>query len=721
MKNHQYKIHPKFIFRIPRLDFGSYLDCRRLLGLEGFKESILLSSPEFYKILDEHEFDYSRLSKKLQLSVQKYGYRISARCSPFGSFSATGVGEFSIATNFYNKASELKLVLSLDCQIYTDAVEKLKEAVGRSATYYTNSSLFKSGKKYRYIKRSYQSGINESMLCEVLRTDYLDQVISAARLGASREAIATLLLNGDYIDRIDEGIDFVDELISDQIIVSELEPQITINNDGKFIENWLDSHKTTEPYFSKISSVFYKIDNINNVNIHNSLEEIDRLCADNKNLLIDNNKNLLKANLYSISQHSTISYEYSGLIEECLDLLNILTQPIDNYYLNLFKSRFHSQYEYEEIPLLEALDPDIGIGFGQQTPHFILSSKILRSILPTVGHKAAGTATNTNVHQLILNKYHKFLNSGNKHINIEKDDLKKFKADWSNAPTTLLGCIEIFNIDEKSDSLMYFKMAGGNSSTNMMGRFYGESEKIRCLVDELIKIEEQDLHETSVFAEIAYQGDNTHVGNILKRSSFRKFEIPVLTGTSKKGDFKIDLNDLYVSLDLNNQIVLKSKKLDKIIIPRNTTAHNYSNSNNAIYYFLSSIYNQSNRKPIMKLNWGSLEPLNGFFPRVTYKNKVILSLGKWKIYKHELSFGDDFQHLFDVLRKEKGIPDRVFIGEDSGILLDFNLNASFILLKAEFKSSYVVLEECLFDEKNPLVKTATGFHANEIIVSFLKQ
>ena len=109
------------------------------------------------------------------------------------------------------------------------------------------------------------------------------------------------------------------------------------------------------------------------------------------------------------------------------------------------------------------------------------------------------------------------------------------------------------------------------------------------------------------------------------RPSFRKYEIPILTFSGVDDEHTISLSDLMISVK-DGRILLRSKKLNKEVVPRNTNAHNYSTDTIPYYHFLCDLQHQDST---LRLNWdwGMLREFK-FLPRVKY-GKTILSKAQY--------------------------------------------------------------------------------------------
>src|SRR5262249_11187265 len=141
---------------------------------------------------------------------------------------------------------------------------------------------------------------------------------------------------------------------------------------------------------------------------------------------------------------------------------------------------------------------------------------------------------------------------------------------------------------------------------------------------------EEALQPDALFVEIVHLPEG-RVGNILARPILRGYEIPYLGRASVPPDRQIPVTDLLVSV-VGEQIILRSARLGRRVLPRLTCSHNFGASQ-GIYRFLCAL--QANGTATdLGWDWGPLRDAP-FLPRVV-SGKLVLCRATWHLRQKEL-------------------------------------------------------------------------------------
>lgn len=194
-----------------------------------FKEAILLASPDLYNEIEkENKNSQGKAYRKTELSFLKYQIRIKSRCTPFGLFAGCGFGEITDKSGIVIDCSRsfrsfTRLDMDFLCRLSIFIAQN--GAVKEKIDYYPNTSLHKIFDSYRYVEYLYSNKKRKHNLCEIESNDYLEKVLKTCENGASKTKITDTLLE-ENIER-SEIEEYIENLIDNQIIISDIEPSVT--------------------------------------------------------------------------------------------------------------------------------------------------------------------------------------------------------------------------------------------------------------------------------------------------------------------------------------------------------------------------------------------------------------------------------------------------------------------------------------------------------------
>lgn len=372
-----------------------------------------------------------------------------------------------------------------------------------------------------------------------------------------------------------------------------------------------------------------------------------------------------------------------------MKFLNKITGRYENTLLNNFKKRFISRYEEQEVPLMEAIDSESGIGYPQNESK-VYNPLIADLHLPTRHTSTIGVMSRLS--RLLMNK---IANSVNRScIVISDEDIKDFPDyPMSDLPVTVAAVFKMVS-DFDNRQLMDGLFFTGISAANLLGRFaYGDSA-VRQIVSDVMGVE-QKAYGDKIVAEISHL-PASRTGNVIFRPHIREYEIEYLAPSVLRSDKAIPVSDLMVSV-CNNMIRLRSKTLDKIVVPRLTNAHNYSNSTTPVYRFLCDLQTQGLRSSL-RFTWGGLGSSLEHLPRVMYKD-LIVSRECWRCSAKDFKRRNKVDHdLFAQWRGHLQLPRYVQLVDGDNILpvdLDNVMSVNAFISELSNIDNFI-LEEFLF-------------------------
>uniref|UniRef100_UPI0035A1C9EC lantibiotic dehydratase n=1 Tax=Kaistella sp. TaxID=2782235 RepID=UPI0035A1C9EC len=362
---------------------------------------------------------------------------------------------------------------------------------------------------------------------------------------------------------------------------------------------------------------------------------------------------------------------------------------------------FYKRFENEEIQLSYAMDTEVGIGYRQDLSTLGVHPYVEDLIIPSLKQKQK-LEIKLNSFQILLNqKLQGALLEKCTLINLVDEDLEDFDENWDDLQETMSFMTEI--ISEGGHEKLYLNHGSGNAG-KLLGRFCSEKSDIRNFVKE-ISLKEQELHSNKILAEIIHLPES-RIGNILRRPQIRNYEIPYLGNSTVPKESQISIDDLYLSIR-NNKLILRSKRLNKEIVPCLTNAHNYSTNSLPTYHFLCDFSTQDTRSSLL-FHWGGLIHIYNFFPRVEYRN-IILSKAKWKITLKEINhfaslMNNRKQLMYEIKkwRKKRQIPEWIqWIKSDNTLLINLeNSGLVTMFLSSITNEKTVLIEEFLKYEKS---------------------
>lgn len=663
--------------------------------------------------------------KKLEQALLKYMIRMCSRPTPFGLFAGIFCGKVTDQTHMlsHNLSADHRKT-RLDVFYLSALKEHFLKSSARSAQlrYYPNSSHYFVGEHCRYIE-AYQSDENRQYRLSAIESDeHFAFILNLAKQGWSfnqlTDAFFVHYVQQDPEAQKEDVEEYIQSLIDESILLADIPLPLTGDSPDSALVDTLNSIGEQDTA-AQLSDVLQQLQNLDSQqcadvkdykNIFEQLKPLPVKAQENK---------LFQTDVYRAFEHCTVDQNQLTRLLKQLKLiqgLGIKRDSLFSQFINKFNQRFEGQF----VPLDTLLDEESGISFSNETGY---EAPLLAGLQLRKNQSDTQPAKTPSILDVLITQAISLpANAGKSVIELSSKTLAK-KLDKPLAdtelPASFAATISLYE-DQQHQPLVKFNGCYGPSAANLLGRFCHLNNDLKQQV--INHLEQESAHSPEViFAEIVHMPEG-RPGNVIARPHLRQYEIVFLADSSLASEYQITLSDLYVWVE-QSEVKLWSKRLNKQIIPRLSSAHNYSSRSLSAYRFLSMLQNQSVNIPRFALP--DSQAMSSFVPRIMLDN-LILSEKTWRIPRKALAElmkndeinPDKWQHL----KNQYQLDDMVsFSMHDNVLQLNLSNPIMLEILLAETRNhTQVELKEALSAQYATPVKSADGnSFANELIIPFL--
>jgi thiopeptide-type bacteriocin biosynthesis protein len=702
---------------------------RAHLANPAIREALFIASPSLDRAIDAWLVSPSDARAHGVVDVvARYLARMAARPTPFGLFSGCSVGTIDARTRLelapragYRRHTRLDVhYLSALC----DALGR-DPALRARAPLKPSDGILETATQLRYPEASTDPQTRERSygLISVERTAHLDAALSLARTGDG----ATLTQIAEVVAEqagttVSEAAAFVDDLVDTQILVSDLAPVVT---GPEPLDDLVATLRALDaPATATLESVRDALRVLDASGVGASPSAYRAIAESVASLPTEADiARLFQVDLYKPIVDLTLGKNVVRELTRAAELLARITPCEESEPLRRFREAFQSRYEGREVPLLEALDEETGIGFisgsamtGEPSP---LLDK-LRFPLDDASRPVDFGARE----RLFLRRIEDARIHGALEWSLDAGDLEglQTKVDVPLPATfAMRGLVAAASSDAVDRGDFRVCIHGVlPSGVQLFGRFCHGDADLRAHVERHLRAEEATRPD-AVFAEIVHLPEG-RMGNLLCRPVLREYEITYLGRSGAGCDRQIPASDLRVSL-AGGRIVLRSSRLGREVLPRLTAAHNASIAALGVYRFLRALTSQGDQ--LVSWKWGALAGAP-FLPRVTH-GRAILCLAQWRVTADEveglakLSSADRFRRA-QALRAKHRLPRWIALVEGDNVLpLDLDDTLHVDLLSSLTKGHDVVhLTEAFPGEHDLFTSGPEGRFVHELVVPFAR-
>ncbi|CAM3638072.1 lantibiotic dehydratase [Corallococcus sp. ZKHCc1 1396] len=692
------------------------------------REALFLASPS----LDEHLSAWTHApdsphGQKLERTLVRYWQRMASRATPFGLFAGNSLGTFAGMTRLVLSPREsYRRHTRLDMD-YVDALtDKLAglPVLREALRYRPNSSLYRAAGRLRYAESRRDGGSRTYQLVGVEPTAYLEATLERARGGASLATLVQALVEADPDVSSDEARGYVDMLVEHQLLLPDLAPLVT-------------GPEPLRELLARLEAVPALADTVRTLHhVQDALAALDdappgvepsryRALAKGLEALpapVEPNR-LFQVDLRKPTEALSLGPRVVAAMARGVALLHRLSPASESPSLRRFREAFVQRYEEREVPLLEALDEDVGVGFELASPEAAEASPLLRDLAfpsPPAEERVAWGKTWAHLNYRLS----EVLRTGGP-LELDAADLEALEnprpsplPDAFAVMATVLAASQE-DVDAGRFQLVFDSMIGPSGAA-LLGRFcHGDPELLRHVTAHLRA--EEALRPEAVFAEVVHLPEG-RVGNILCRPVLRDHELVFLGRSGAPPEQQLPLTDLHLRVQ-GSRIVLRSASLGREVLPRVTHVHNFGRSHLRPYTFLGTLQQQG-VSPGLRWNWGPLAT-SAYLPRVTHGG-LVLHRARWRIKAptlHALGALEGAERFREAqrLRARLGLPRTVGLEDRDNVLpvdLDNVLSIDTFVQLVRHQSEVVLVE--LPTDEDLCVRGPEGSFVHEVVVPFVR-
>lgn len=679
-----------------------------------FNQALYLASYElytqYYAMMERFE-QTGRTDKdidKLTLSLYKYYSRMCTRCTPYGMFAGCDrIGITDEAGGITLQPENFRPLSRLDMNYLDELVRTLLQQpdIRHKSSFVVNSSLYQLFDTYYFVEYQLLNGARNYNLTSATADEHLQDLVEFCRTPRRFADILQLFTAKGFPEA--DAAEYLEDLINSQLLISDLEIQVTGEDPMLVLQKKLQRSGAD---LSLVTQLIRAFEQQSPIDISGQL-----LTALQPVIPIPSPKNLLQTDLCLNLQGQQLSGRLVNNILKDITALLPLANNIHAEDLEDFKRKYVERYEYAEKRLTEVLDPEYGIGYGVHSTGNLHSSTILDGIPLQMGEEDSMSIRWNKLTAFRQNKFMKAIQEGQTTIQLTDKDLQDLNIKPGSHGETLSLHGKI-SVNDDNQPLFLVHSIGYNSATNMLGRFCYMNDQLKQEVQQFIAGSEAQ--QDFIYAEIAHL-PQSRLGNIQLRPVLTPYEIVYLSTPGVDDDHVININDLWIRM-IDNRMMLFSKKLNKYVMPKMSTAHNFHHhSSLPVYKFLCDLQFQRNGAFAL-WSWDTYTGQR-FLPRVAYNN-IIIERASWQLFKSDFESAENKSRpateVLQQLLQQYKVPSKVLLSSgDNELYLHLEIPADQQLLLEELKKRSVMLKEYLAPGAQALVKDAAGnAYQNEVVI-----
>ncbi|MBO3101301.1 lantibiotic dehydratase [Cellulomonas fengjieae] len=697
---------------------------RELASRPDVREALFLASPGLAGRVDAWLLDAGSGQRRVERALLRYLSRMAGRTTPFGLFAGWSLGMVGGASTHLD-LSRASRTSALDAGYLLELSRVLEDAPGmrERLRYHPNPTLYEAAGRIRYVES--RGAVHDLVVVEP--TVVLRAVLARAAAGARLDELVDQVAEIEPTVERPEAAKFVNELIDAQVLVSELVPLITGSDPADGMVHALEdvgAHAFALP-------------------LRDAQVELDRIDAQPPGVELDRYHRVSDAlsplpvaadpaRLFRTDLRLDGDLRLGdGVIAELQRGIEVLSRVGGGIYVDGFadfRNAFTSRYGDREVPLLEALDDECGVGLRAGGGRPVPAPPLFDGF--SSGERVAPTRPGPTPRDDVLARLvGEAQRARDPEVQLAASDLEQL-ARAQGEPTPIADAVAVMatvlagssEAVARGDFRLHLAGITGPSGATLLGRFCAGDAVLTEHVRRYLQAE-QELQPDALLAEVVHR-PTPRSGNVVSRPVLRQYEIPVIGRSGAPREDQIDLDDLVVAVR-QGRVVLRSRRRGRVVVPRLGVAHDFRGPRNlGVYRFLAALQYQDAASAVRFV----LGPLSDarYVPRLT-AGRLVLSRARWNLTAADLAplvtapdrarFG-----ALSAIREEFALPRWVAVADGDSVLpVDLDdvllVDAAAAMLR---RRSGVTLVEVFHGRDDVLARGPGGRYVHELVVPFLR-
>ena len=690
------------------------------------QEALLTGSPDLFQAVPRWQRNpESKKGRATQAKLLRYFIRMATRPTPFGLFAGVALGDVGPEMNVRIGARERNRKRTRpDMQWLLHIVRSLEERpkVTTHLRFFTNPATFTSGGRLYLPHLDAYGQAEPDKTVSMRATPVVKRVMELARYGVTPD-ILMQQLSVERPNATDEQIKgLVDALREHGVLQSNLRPPLTGEDAIRYLLGQIEGVPDCNDVQEQLQTVLALAEVYDEQPIGQGVDAFQALY---EATVVPDSKihSTLEVDVAIALEAHTFSKEVAVELARAAEiLLRIATHNSQFLHLTVYRREFIERYgEGREVPILELLDEDIGLGPppDYQHPSRIGESPVIQSPQYSLRDRA------------LLELAARSPGDWQREIELDETTLEQLQVhnSWQEeVPDSLeLYAFVAARSQAELNDGNFLVIIGPRVGTNPAGRSFGRFCDIMGVeaVDAVTGLarEEERRNPGRIFAELVYLPTSGHAANVIIRPAVRRYEVVVAAAPGVPHADTIPMNDLVVGVR-DGRFYLRSVSRDVEVVITSTHLLNYFGAPNECR-FLAEVSSEGTTPVGPTFDWGAATQLP-FLPRVRV-GRVILHPAEWHLPTEIVEIGktQDPVQWYKVVqgwRQEWNVPRCVYLADsDNRLLLDLENPLCVADLGDECKKrrthqGVIALQEMLPDFEEMWIEGADGRYMAEFIV-----